>query len=122
MLLQLSATVHKYVKSYYGGDTIRDGVKVGERTDVYRDWDWERSPDGQIVYGSNGFPQYIDHVVNLGHTDPDCEFGITNNLSYKNFTLGFSVRWSHWRSMYNGVEQKLYEGGMHPGTAKSIPR
>ena len=42
------------MKEYYNGDSIRNAIKVGERTDVFRDWDWERSPDGQIVYGSNG--------------------------------------------------------------------
>jgi TonB-linked SusC/RagA family outer membrane protein len=35
--------VHEGVKEYYGGDSIRDAIKVGERTDVFRDWDWERS-------------------------------------------------------------------------------
>lgn len=92
---------------------------MGERRDVLRDWDWERSPDGQIVYGSNGFPQYIDHQVNIGHTDPDYIFGIINNLSYKNFGLSFSFDGRIGGIMYNGLEQKLYEGGMHPGTANA---
>ncbi|HEV7621088.1 MAG TPA: TonB-dependent receptor plug domain-containing protein, partial [Flavisolibacter sp.] len=113
------STVHKYVKSYYGGDTIRNGIKVGERTDVMRDWTWERSPNGQIVYGSNGFPQYIDHVVNLGHTDPDYIFGFINNISYKNFTLGFQFDGRIGGILYNGLEQKLFEGGMNPATSNS---
>jgi TonB-linked SusC/RagA family outer membrane protein len=111
--------VHSYVKEYYAGDSIRNGIKVGERTDVFRNWTWERSPDGQIVYGSNGFPQYIDHPVNIGHTDPDYIFGITNNLNYKNFGLSFSFDGRIGGVMYNGLEQKLYEGGTHPGTANS---
>jgi len=110
---------HEWVKQYYGGDSIRNGVKVGERTDVFRDWDWQRSPDGQIVYGSNGFPAYIDHVVNIGHTDPDYIFGVINNLSYKNISLSFSFDGRIGGVMYDGLEQKLYEGGMHPGTANS---
>lgn len=113
------STVRRTVKSYYGGDTIRDGIKVGERTDVYRGWTWERSPDGQIVYGSNGFPQYIDHVVNLGTYNPDWEFGFINSFTYKNFMLSFSFDGRIGGLLYNGVEQKLYEGGMHPGTANS---
>ena len=52
--------VHSYVKEYYGGDSIRNAVSVGERTDVFRDWDWERSPDGQIVYAANGFPSICE--------------------------------------------------------------
>jgi TonB-linked SusC/RagA family outer membrane protein len=111
--------VHNYVKEYYGGDSIRNGIKVGERTDVMRDWDWERTPDGQIVNGSNGFPKYIDHQVNIGLTDPDFIFGITNNITYKSFGLSFSFDGRIGGIMYNGLEQKLYEGGMHPGTANS---
>lgn len=112
--------VHEWVKEYYGGDSIRDGIKLGERRDVFRSWDWERSPDGQIVYGSNGFPQYIDHVINMGNTDPDFIFGITNSLSYKNLSFSFSFDGRIGGVMYNGLEQKLYEGGMHPGTANSF--
>lgn len=111
--------VHNWVKEYYGGDSIRNAIKVGERTDVFRGWDWERSPDGQIVYGSNGFPQYINQEVNMGHNDPDFIFGITNNVSYKNLALSFSFDGRIGGIMYNGLEQKLFEGGMHPGTANS---
>lgn len=114
------STVHSFVKEYYNNDQIRDGIKVGERKDVYRSWDWQRSPDGQIIYGSNGFPAYIDHVVNIGLTDPDYIFGITNSFNYKNLGLSFSFDGRIGGVMYNGVEQKLYEGGMHPGTANSF--
>lgn len=112
--------VHNWVEEYYAGDSIRNAIKLGERTDVFRGWDWERSPDGQIVYNSNGFPKYIDHEVNIGHTDADYIFGITNNLSYKNLSLSFSFDGRIGGVMYNGLEQKLYEGGMHPGTANSF--
>lgn len=110
------SSLRSIAKSYYGGETMRDGVKLGERTDVFRTWGWERSPSGQVVYGSNGYPKYIDHVVNLGHYGPDWEFGFINSLSYKNFTLGFSFDGRIGGLMYNGVEQKLYEGGMHVST------
>lgn len=111
------STVHNYVKEYYNNDSIRAGIKVGERTDVFRDWDWERSPDGQLVIGSNGMPKYIDHQVNIGHTDADFIFGITNTFTYKNFNLSFSIDGRIGGIMYNGLEQKLFEGGMHPETA-----
>ncbi len=111
--------VNKYVNEYYGGEQIRNAIKVGERTDVFRGWDWERSPDGQIVYNSNGFPKYIDHEVNMGNTDPDYIFGINNSLNYKNFGLSFSFDGRIGGVMYNGLEQKLYEGGMHTGTANA---
>ena len=111
--------VHRYAREWYGGDSIRNGVKIGERVDVYRGWTWEVSPDGQTVYNDNGFPQYMDRVVNMGYTDPTYSFGFTNNLNYKNISLSFSFDGRVGGVMANGLEQKLYEGGMHPGTANS---
>src|SRR6185436_17161019 len=55
-----------------------------------------------------------------GNTDPDFIFGFTNSLSYKNLTLGFSFDGRIGGVMYNGLEQKLYEGGMHPATANKF--
>lgn len=114
------SVAHRYVDEWYAGAEYRDGVKVGERTDIYRNWDWERSPEGEIVYGSNGFPQYIDHPVNIGKTDPDFVFGIVNNFKYKDFGLSFSFDGRVGGIMYNGLEQKLFEGGMHPETANKF--
>ncbi len=113
------SNVHSYVDEYYGGLQIRDGVKVGERTDVYRTRFWDRSPDGQIIYGSNGFPTKTDHAVNIGRTDPNYIFGINNAVNYKNLSLSFQFDGRIGGIMNNFVEQKLFEGGTHPATATS---
>ena len=79
---------HTYRKEYYGGDTILNGVKIGERTDVYRGWAWQRSPDGKIVT-VGGRPQYIDHPINLGYLDPDWFWGISNHFAWKKSCFKF---------------------------------
>ncbi|GAA4781527.1 SusC/RagA family TonB-linked outer membrane protein [Olivibacter ginsenosidimutans] len=104
------------VLEYFGGEEIRGGVKVGERTDIYRGWAWQKSPDGQIVH-ENGIPQYINQEVNLGHTLPNWEFGFINNFNYKNFGLSIAIDGKIGGKLYNGVEAKMFEGGMHPATA-----
>lgn len=110
--------LRKTVVEYYGGEEIRGGVKVGERTDVYRGYVWQRSPDGQLVH-EGGIPQYVNQVVNMGYTDPDWEFGVTNSFSYRNFGMSFSFDGRIGGKMMNGLEAKMYEGGMHPATANS---
>ncbi len=118
------ATIINYSKlrntvlEYHGGEEIRGGVRVGERRDVYRGWAWQKSPDGQIVH-ENGIPQYINQEVNLGHILPDWEFGFSNNFQYKDFGLSFAIDGRIGGKMYNGLEAKMYEGGMHPNTANS---
>lgn len=106
------------VLEYHGGEEIREGVRVGERKDAFRGWAWQRSADGQIVH-ENGIPQYINQVVNLGHTLPDWEFGFQNNFQYRDFGFSFALDGRIGGKMYNGLEAKMYEGGMHPNTANS---
>lgn len=112
------AKLRNTVLEYQGGEEIRGGVKVGERMDIYRGWAWQKSPDGQIVH-ENGIPQYINQQVNLGYLQPDWEFGFLNNFQYKNFGLSFAFDGRIGGKTYNGIEAKMYEGGMHPNTANS---
>jgi TonB-linked SusC/RagA family outer membrane protein len=111
-------TANTFRQEYYGGEQILNGVKVGERSDVYRGWAWQRSPDGKIVT-INGKPQYIDHAINLGFLDPDFSWGINNQFNFGNFGFNFSIDGRVGGKMYNGVEAKLYEGGTHPASANS---
>ncbi|WP_187444042.1 SusC/RagA family TonB-linked outer membrane protein [Sphingobacterium phlebotomi] len=104
------------VLEYYGGEELRGGVKVGERMDIYRGWAWQKSPDGQIIH-ENGIPQYINQEVNLGYTLPDWEFGFLNSFQYKDFGLSFAIDGRIGGKMNNGLEAKMFEGGMHPTTA-----
>ncbi len=124
------SNVHNFVKSLYGGAQQRGMIKVGDRINVdwqnpndpnnpiynYSGYAWERSPDGKIVY-ENGQPKYINQQVVLGLQEPDWEFGVSNHFTYKNFSLSFSFDGRIGGVMYDGVEAKLYEGGMSPNTA-----
>src|SRR5690606_264329 len=60
---------------------------------------------------------YINQEVNLGYTLPDWEFGFQNSFHYKNFGLSFALDGRIGGKIYNGLEAKMYEGGMHPSTA-----
>ncbi len=107
---------HRFRKEFYGGLDQLEGEEVGGRVDIYRGWAWQRSPDGKIVT-VDGRPQYIDHPINLGYSDPDWAWGVGNQVSWKNFTLNFLFDGRVGGKMYNAVEAKLYEGGTHPATA-----
>ncbi len=106
-------------KEFYGADSIRDLIEVGGRTDILRGYKWDRSPDGKIVY-VDGIPQYINALTKLGYEDPDWEFGISNNISYKSFSFSFQFDGRIGGSLINAVEAKLYEGGMHKSTANQF--
>jgi outer membrane receptor protein involved in Fe transport len=113
-------SMHRSIqKEFYGNDSIRNLVEVGGRTDVLTGYKWDRSPDGRIVY-NNGIPQYVNAETKLGYQNPDWEFGITNSINYKNFTFSFQFDGRIGGYLVNGVEAKLYEGGMHTSTANSF--
>lgn len=104
------------VVDFYGEEKIRGGVEEGERSDVYRGRAWEKSPEGQIVH-VNGIPKYLNQEVNVGYFLPDWEFGFANTFKYKNYALSVSIDGRIGGKMYDGVEAKLFEGGMHRSTA-----
>ncbi|HMF71397.1 MAG TPA: hypothetical protein VK616_07965, partial [Flavitalea sp.] len=106
-------------KEFYGADSIRNLIEVGGRADILRGYKWDRSPDGKIVY-LDGIPQYINAITRLGNADPDWEFGISNNISYKSFSFSFQFDGRIGGSLINAVEAKLYEGGMHKSTANQF--
>jgi len=116
--------IRNYVKELYGGAKQRDMIKVGDRINVdwqdfgynYSGYAWQKSPDGKIVY-ENGVPQYINQSVVLGLQEPDWEFGFNTSFRYKAFSLSISVDGRIGGKMYDGVEAKLYEGGMNVNTA-----
>ncbi len=108
-----------YQKEFYGGDSMRGLVKIGDRTDVLGGWKWDRSPDGKIVY-DGGLPQYVNAYTRLGYNNPDWEFGFINAFTYKNFNFSFQFDGRIGGSMINGIEAKLWEGGMHKSSSNSF--
>ncbi len=48
---------------------------------------FERSPDGQIVYNSNGLPNLASGSRILGNVQPDWVGGVSNTISFKGFSL-----------------------------------
>jgi TonB-linked SusC/RagA family outer membrane protein len=106
-------------KEFYGGDSIRNLVEVGGNTEILKGYKWDRSPEGQIV-NIDGIPQYINAYTKLGNASPDWEFGISNTISFKNFSFSFQFDGRIGGKLVNGVEAKLYEGGMHKSTANKF--
>lgn len=117
--IALNYSMHRSIqKEFYGGDSIRNLIELNGRTDVLTGYKWDRAPDRSIVY-VDGIPQYVNALTKLGYESPDWEFGVTNQITYKNFSLNFQFDGRIGGTLVNGVEAKLYEGGMHKSTANS---
>lgn len=79
--------------------------------------DYEVNSDGYVVpKGSQGTPAELpirlkengaDWYGKIGDGNPKFMMGISNTLSYKNFTLYFLLDWKNGGDIYNGKEQRL---------------
>ena len=64
--------------------------RVGEEWGAIYGRKFRRDADGNIMLSSTGSPQF-DTNQYLGNVLPDFTGGLTNNITYKNFSLGFDI-------------------------------
>lgn len=110
-----------YQETIFGDEErTRNNVRVGERTDQIWTSVYQKSADGKIVYGSNGFPLKDKFKRFVGHSAPDLNYGFSNNLKYKNFSLSFLFDGRLGGYMYSTTNQKMWWGGKHIGTVNKF--
>lgn len=88
---------------------IRSGVsnrvfieaRPGERFGNIYGRGFERSPDGEIVHDSDGYPMLTDEFIKVGNIAPDWTGGIANNFSYKGFRLNTLVDFRQGGDVYS---------------------
>ncbi|WP_031526760.1 SusC/RagA family TonB-linked outer membrane protein [Dyadobacter crusticola] len=65
-------------------------ARVGESYGTFYGVGFQKSPDGQIVYGANGLPVTVSNQK-LGNVQPDWIGGMLNTFNYKGFSLSALV-------------------------------
>jgi hypothetical protein len=98
----------------YGG-TATLLAKVGGTTGDIYGLGFVRSPDGQIVYGTNGLPIKAENanqtIQYIGCAFADWKGGIQNEFSYKNFRVSFLVDGQYGGLIYSQTHHKMTEQG-----------
>lgn len=98
----------------YGG-TATILAKVGGTTGDIYGLGFVRSPDGQIVYGTNGLPLKAENagqtIQYIGCAFADWKGGIMNEFSYKNFRFSFLVDGQYGGLIYSQSHHKMTEQG-----------
>ncbi|GIQ60338.1 SusC/RagA family TonB-linked outer membrane protein [Flavobacterium collinsii] len=94
-------------------------AKVGETSSEIYGKKFQRSPDGQIIIGSNGTPLLTQGFESLGKTAPDWIGGVVNEFSYKGISLraNFDMKFggkvysmTNAYAAYNGLSDITLEG------------
>ena len=100
--------------------------KDGSPVDLVYGEGFIRTPDGQLVHGSDGsLMRFRDAGQGgakriFGESDPDWSWGITNTFSYKQFRLSFQFDGVVGGVFHDYIRQKTLQGGRHLETATGL--
>jgi hypothetical protein len=86
-------------------------AKVGGSTGDIYGFGFVRSPDGQIVYGTNGLPVRPVDIKYIGSAFADWKGGIQNEFRYRDFRFSFLLDASYGGIIYSQTHHKMTEQG-----------
>lgn len=111
---------NKYLTKLSNDRTQTDGyIKEGERTDGIYISQYETDGKGNVVF-ENGYPVRDPHSRFIGYEDPDWTYGFTNMITYKDFSLSFTLDGRIGGVMFSQTNQKMWWGGVDPGTVNQF--
>jgi len=111
-----ASTYRRYLTETFEGQPYLGRLQQGDRADKIFTNVYETTPDGQIVYDSNGMPKNDPYTRFIGYSGPDLVFGVENSFAYKQFSLRFQFDGRLGGTMFSSTNQKMWWGGQHPGT------
>ena len=93
--------------SYYGDIYGQTFLRVTDKSSPHY---------GKIVVGEDGLPLISTEKSKVGNQSPDWMMGITNNFSYKGFSLSFLVDFRIGGDIYSATSSGLHLRGNAAGT------
>jgi TonB-linked SusC/RagA family outer membrane protein len=110
----------KYVKrltAIYGDQERYGNFKVGDRSDAFYTTVWEKSADGKLILNANtGMPIRDSYARNIGHVNPDWQFGFLNTIKVKDFTINVDIDGAFGGIMNSNTIEKMWWAGKHPNS------
>lgn len=112
-----ASTMKETLHEYYGGKKKYGYYYVGDVSTRFFIWDFERSPDGQVVYDKAGNPVDNDsYPIVGGDSRPDMHLGWINTFTYKNFSLTANVDGQIGGKIVNDINASMWRSGRHPNS------
>ena len=92
---------------YAHGSNVSIEARVGGRMGDMYGRGFQRTPSGDIIYGSNGLPAQLDPVLKKwGNAFADWKAGIMNEVTYKNLRFSALVDGQMGGDMYSQTNHK----------------
>ncbi len=123
--INFAKTANKVTKlalpEFYNSDswlnTYRASLFRGAPTTTIGGLDYLRNDRGDIMIDpGTGYPLQRPSYSSIGDRNPDFVMGFTNNFSYKNVRLSFTMDWKKGGDVFNGTELYLYAFGLSTRT------
>lgn len=99
-----------YTMSSVGGVVFFNAVVGGSLGDMYGA-KLQRSPDGQVIYGSDGLTAKSTEIELVGNAYAKWRGGLQNTFKYKNISFSFSIDGQYGGMVYSQSHHKMSEQG-----------
>lgn len=101
----------------YGGNATLQARVGGTTGDIYG-FGFLRSPEGKIVFNSNGLPARPADIQYIGNAYADWKGGVKNEFTYKEFKLSILIDGQLGGKIYSQTQHKMTEQGKLMHTLK----
>ena len=92
----------------------RAWIAVGNRADVLLYRGHQRDPYGNLIHTRYGLPARVTWDQKKGYSNPDWIWGLSNNISYRNWQLAFSFDGRVGGLIPSITEIYMWRSGNHP--------
>ncbi|MCQ9637526.1 SusC/RagA family TonB-linked outer membrane protein [Chryseobacterium sp. WG23] len=99
-----------YTMASVGGVVYYNAVVGGSLGDMYG-YGLMYSPDGQVIYGTDGLTAKPTEMKKIGNAYPKWRAGLQNEFKYKNITVSFSFDGQYKGIAYSQSHHKMSEQG-----------
>lgn len=116
-LKSLPEGVSEITNGQYGD--IFPSAYVGQATTSLSGIDYMRSPAGDVIIDSNGYPVISPKKDTfIGNREPDCLIGLSSTFTWKDLSVGFLLDGRIGGDVANITGRSLYSNGMSAQLAK----
>lgn len=110
-LIKLTDELDSFVFKSTNSGNLRLQATVGAGYGDLYGTTWRTNDAGQIVVDANGRPQASLDKVFLGNSQPDWTAGLSNQMTYKNFSLRFLIDVRYGGKLYSQTNASLAATG-----------
>ena len=105
-----------YLSDTWLAGAVRAGYVAGQPFSTFTANTFQRSAEGQMLIGANGFPVRNLNYINAGNRQPWFTLGITNTFKYKNFSLSALLDTRFGGDIFNGTDWAMTGIGLSTRT------